>query len=193
MFEEPIDETTPEGAREARWAEVQEQAFRLLERSEKLPPLEPVAGLAPWLRLWHHPSDDLARSWTILLPAPGAPSQTRPVIRRLRWNSAHDRLRVVDPREGLAHAHEPIPTIDLFDRFPDPAALEGRLTALAAIPMPPLNVERPIGDDGEVFGLRELDTPRGLWLSWWCDGPPEWRAVSEWAREMRKFCEGLTD
>ena len=53
-----------------------------------------------------------------------------------------------------------------------------QIAALASIRIP-LHTKRPIGLDGESFGVHAGNE---FAVEWWCDGPPEWKDLINWTR-----------
>jgi hypothetical protein len=63
---------------------------------------------------------------------------------------------------------------------------------LAALRLP-LVAEEILGCDGETFTLTTIMGFSSATLSWWCDGPQEWRALHEWATMFRREAFAPTD
>lgn len=191
VVDSPLDlADSPHSSRnenETRWQEVQERAFRFLERAERLEPQLQLRGFRSTVRLWRHRAGGDAASWTIFLPERG---DTDPIVREVRWAAPGDRLRVFDPRERIKRLADPLPSISVRDlRFP-PTDVHELLEDLAKLPSPDPDSAKPEGSGGAAFGIREVSSQRGLWLSWWEQGPLDWAPLTQWVREAIWFFEG---
>jgi hypothetical protein len=90
--------------RHKEWDELDTRAHWALEHPELAEPREPIRQRTAEMRLWHHPSFDVHRSWTIFGPDRRAPADCRPLVRRATWERPGDRRRMTDPIEAITHA-----------------------------------------------------------------------------------------
>ena len=178
---------TPLEGKDVRWDEVRSKALRALERPERLEPRGRIEGRAGVLRLFRFPSDGTWESWTLFRSFErGTPS----LVRRVRWHADRDRPRVYDPVDALRHGSEPLPTIELADLRLDAEAAEALLDDYCALPEADESAEKPNGDTGTAFGIRDLTRAEPMPLTWWNDGPDEWRPQVEWASRARELLDG---
>jgi len=79
---------------------------------------------------------------------------------------------------GESVVESPQPTLTERYEAIDPDWVDSRISELSKIAIP-LHTNRPMGLDGESFGVHM----RGEFqVEWWCEGPDEWRKMVSWAR-----------
>ena len=61
----------------------------------------------------------------------------------------------------------------------------------AAIPVPLVGFEDNLGCDGTTYTLFAQGGFAFVNLSWWCDGPREWRPLTAWARALMERLHDL--
>ncbi|APR86827.1 hypothetical protein A7982_12176 [Minicystis rosea] len=62
----------------------------------------------------------------------------------------------------------------------------------AAIRVPLIDVEARMGVDGSTSTLYAESGFSSVKLSWWCDGPSEWRPLTQWAEQLMTRLEAVT-
>jgi hypothetical protein len=191
VSESPFQEITSVAEkRDDEWRELDARARWALEHPELAEPREPIRRCAPELRLWHHPTFGVWRSWTIFVPGPREPDACRPLVRRVTWDYPGDRRRLTDPIEGLAYGFfHTRPAISLRDAELPAATLTSLLSAGSLLAIPIAGVEECVGLDGESFGIESYGFLASVRLEWWCDGPKEWRELTGWVARVRSFLE----
>lgn len=111
------------------------------------------------------------------------------LVRSVRWRPSIELLRTEDPLSAVFLGEGAIQGWECRDA-PLPAdELARRLDALRALDLPAFGDSEPTGFDGETVGL---ETYRGFGirrLTWWCDGPGEWRTLVEWFAAFEAFLE----
>ena len=165
--------------------ETEKQAHHYLRDATSVPSAPPLINHSLRFRLWHYPAFDAYRSWSIFeLRRSNEPASL--LVRQVTWDRPHDcqRLRV-DPLLGLQEGFHTDPKIEIRDRPLNASDLAERLAAAQSVSVPIVGRDSGICLDGARFGYEERDgSPR---LQWCCDGPPEWREFTTWAREMMKW------
>jgi hypothetical protein len=173
--------------REEERAALEAQAFRLLEQAEELEPRMARQSRTLMLRLWHYPSFDAHRSWTVVTShRTGAPPPYL-LVREVTWDRLGDSRRLTDPLEGLKHGFHSRPSLAVRDAEIAPASLDSFLRTAPLLSFPIIGIGGPVGLDGESFGIECGDLFQKVRLEWWGNGPPEWRAFTAWAQEIRDF------
>jgi hypothetical protein len=134
------------------------------------------------MRLWHYPSFDVYRSWTIFHRRGDL------MAREVTWDRPHDVERLsLDPLEGLKTLFSTKPSVSHRDARIDPVSFEEHMKALFGFRLPVHGLEEVVGVDGESFGLELSRFLAGVRLRWWCDGPKEWRELTGWHCGLRSF------
>jgi hypothetical protein len=127
----------------------------------------------PRLSLYHIPSFKDCYGWTIYQMRGGSDYKLQTVI----WRQHADIQRMQDLMVGrVTRVTAVVPTLEESVTDVDSQWFERRLTALAMIRIP-LVTKRPIGCDGETFGVH---IGSQFEVEWWCDGPPEWTELERW-------------
>ena len=129
----------------------------------------------PRLTIYHVPNFIDATGWVIY----ERPRSEGFGLQTVTWHQKKDgeRIQNLMTGESLSESPEPTLTEDYFDIGSD--WVRSQIAAMMEISIP-LHTERPIGLDGESFGVHmrgEFD------VEWWCDGPEAWRPLIDWTRE----------
>jgi len=171
--------------REREWADLQNRALHLLENTDQLAPRDPVRALHPLLRLWVYPSYEAYLSWTVFRSLPNAEPET--IIARIAaWDRPYDARRM---REPIETPQINDPTFVVRDHIlPPEAATALNLERKFAVTL--ATARDSVGLDGTSSGLQTYGFMGGVRLSWWQNGPPEWREIITWTAEIRQY---LTD
>jgi hypothetical protein len=101
------------------------------------------------------------------------------------WRQAEDLERLQQHTRGKLVPSAGLATPTLEENFCDFDAerFERELNSLARIRIP-LTLNRPIGCDGESYGVHVRDH---FDLEWWCEGPQEWRELVLWTNRWIEF------
>jgi hypothetical protein len=77
------------------------------------------------------------------------------------------------------------PTLQLNDANLRSSVLLSLMRELEPINLPVLKTTAYEGWDGAAFGLQvHLGHYTNMRCQWWCDGPPEWASLTNWAKQM---------
>jgi hypothetical protein len=52
---------------------------------------------------------------------------------------------------------------------------------------------RTVGLDGVTYSLETGDFMGSIQIEWWCDGPPEWLELVEWARQYSDWVDDILE
>ena len=129
----------------------------------------------PRVSIFHIPSFADCTGWTVYLLPRGGGYRLQTVV----WHQPADGKRMEDLMQGRVTAAAAEPTLEEVCGALDPVWFERQLSLLGEIYVP-LHTNRPIGLDGESFGVHcrsEFE------VEWWCEGPPEWAALVAWTHE----------
>jgi hypothetical protein len=127
---------------------------------------------APRLTIYHIPSFQDCYGWTVYQMRGERHYKLQTVI----WRQHADGQRIQDLRTGRIMHATAEPTLDESIADIDAQQFEERMATLATIRIP-LVIKRPVGCDGESFGVR---IEREFELEWWCNGPAEWAELERW-------------
>jgi len=141
------------------------------------------AGVATRLLIWEAPSSKPERSWGLLEVGPHA-NRSLLLVHQV-WHRAADHERAHNPLQRFAFMSEPALNPALAICFVEVGPALGRawLNAVRDTGLPTLEVSGPYGIDGTTHGFA-LDWPE-VRVAWWCDGPPEWAAMTKVISETR--------
>ena len=128
----------------------------------------------PRITFYHIPSFTDATGWTIYLK----PRREGCGLQTVTWHQQADGDRMQNLMRGESAVETAEPTLTETFEAIDSDWVESRISELAKIVVP-LHTNRPMGLDGESFGIHM----RGEFqVEWWCDGPDEWRELISWAQ-----------
>jgi hypothetical protein len=155
----------------------------LLEGADRIEPQDPIRDLRPQFRLWHYPELSSHRSWTIF-KSPLQNSQS--VVREVAWDFFADSAPLVDPLVALKQGFHTNPTVVVRDaKLPDDEF--SRLFEQGRhLNIPLIGIGQGWGLDGVTSGIELFGFDR-VRLEWWCEGPEEWRALTDWVKKFRGF------
>ena len=127
----------------------------------------------PRLCVFHIPSFQDCYGWSV--------TQVRGAykLHTIIWRQARDGQRMHDLMSGQIAQTMTQPTLEVHTVDIDAEWFQKEMEVLAAIRVP-LAIQRPMGLDGESFGIH---VPREFEVEWWCEGPPEWQELTKWAYE----------
>lgn len=178
--------------REMAWAELEARTQRLLEHPKDLEPRGLIRRYGSLWRLWHYPAIRPHKTWTVLTPGRKASAGALPLVREVSWDQAADNQRIFGPASAGASL-VPQPTLRVRDAFLPSTELQGFIEAAANLTVPLLVFANRVGLDGEFFGLETYEVSPFVRLQWWCDGPVEWRPLTDWAAALRAFLQAQLD
>jgi len=169
--------------RQSEFNELSRRAIILLEGADRIEPQDPIRNLPPQFRLWHYPAFSAHKSWTIFK---SRSQNSQSVVREVTWDFLADNARLDDPLVGLKQGFHTNPTVVVRDgKLPDDEFSilieEGR-----RLNIPLIGIEQGVGLDGEISGIELFGFDR-VRLEWWCEGPMEWRALTDWVEKFRVF------
>ena len=159
------------------------RAIILLEGADRIEPQDPIRNLPPQIRLWHYPAFSAHKSWTIFK---SRSQNSQSVVREVTWDFLADNARLADPLVGLKQGFHTNPTVVVRDgKLPDDEFSilieQGR-----RLNIPLIGIEQRVGLDGVTSGIELFGFDR-VRLEWWCEGPKEWRALTDWVKKFRVF------
>ncbi|MCS6852153.1 MAG: hypothetical protein NZ700_13405 [Gemmataceae bacterium] len=170
-------------------AELEAQAWRLLEHPKEIEPRDPIRRFGSVLRLWQYPAHGPQRSWTILTPGKKTPPGAGPLVREVVWDRDQDLERLPRfPAGGPCR-----PTIRVRDATLPDEELRQFLDRGAELAIPVVGCAERAGLDGEFFGLETYDVSPHVRLQWWCEGPRAWRHFVDWVTSLRAFVQQQLD
>src|SRR5262245_23893922 len=169
--------------RQSEFNELSRRAIILLEGADRIEPQDPIRNLPPQFRLWPYPAFSAHKSWTIFK---SRSQNSQIVAREASWDFLADNARLADPLVGFKQGFHTNPTVVVRDgKLPDDEFSilieEGRRLNILLI-----GIERGVGLDGEISGIELFGLDR-VRLEWWCEGPKEWRALTDWVEKFRDF------
>lgn len=174
--------------RQSEWQQLQANALAILERPQQYVGLDIPRGLRPALRVWHFPSFSEHSAWLVFRRSPNTKSGIS-LVQEFVWDRAEDYKRMSDPLVGIKHPLGFVPTPHIRTRAVEVSddQITSRLNSLADLDFKPFVEDRPFGLDGETFGIELLDAFNGARFAWWCDGPDDWAALTQWTKSSIKF------
>ncbi len=175
--------------REREWSDLQNRALYLLENVEQLAPREPIRGLHPVLRLWVYPSYESYTAWTIFRTIPNAAPELT-IVRLSAWDRPFDSRRLREPLEGAKNGFSTEPTFEVRDAVLSPEDV-AKLHLERKFTISLTTARDVVGLDGTSSGLHTYGFLGGVRLSWWQNGPQEWRELITWSAEIRMFLTEL--
>lgn len=175
-YHEAMSERRPE-----ELAALREAGFHAVRHPASVDPPRWEAGER--LVLWEYPAFQPAFSVSAFRVQP---SSSAHVLRLVEWNHPHDGERLGQPMVGLREGFHATPTLAVHEEPIEEEMIDCWLGELREITVP-VAVDAGGGLDGVACGLRAGWTPlfNSSELTWWGDGPPEWRALINWADEVR--------
>jgi hypothetical protein len=171
---------------EKEWWDLHRKAYRVLEQSDILPQRTLIArGFAPCFRLWRHPSFEAHFAWHVYRNDDSSEFG----IERLIWDLPGDSERFGDPLQGLKHGFHPEPTLKREVIYLAAEILSPSCRRLQRLRLSPVLREPICCFDGERRGIAVGDYWDEIRVSWWGDGPAEWRAVVQWFEQTAALLE----
>ena len=158
------------------WYQCAKAGSAAVRRTYELPQFH-RRGL-PRLSVYHLPSFQDCYGWTVYQLRGEADYKLQTVI----WRQSADGQRMEDLMSGRITHTAPEPTLEEFIAGIEAEWFKKQLAALSEIRIP-LVVNRPIGCDGESFGVH---VQHQFDVEWWCDGPPEWASLANWTYDCIK-------
>jgi len=175
-------------------AELEDRAFWILEHADQGEPRDPVYKYRPLFRLWYYTAFTLYRSWTVFDPLKGSGHGLALVVREVIWDRQHDMQRFMNPLEWLKQGFRAPPTISIRDAQLPAGQLVPFLEELARISLSLVGLkEAPSMVEGEQFGFQSYQSWLHVELSWWGDGPDEWKAFTHCVARMREALQQCFD
>lgn len=161
---------------EKEWWELHRRAYRVLEQSDILPQRTSVArGFTPCFRLWRHPSFEAHFAWHVYRSDDAAQFG----IERIFWDFPADRARFA-PLEGVKHGFHSEPTFRREIIYVESKILLPACQQLQRLRLSPFLPAAMACLDGETRGVAVGGFYDQMRVSWWGDGPTEWRALTLW-------------
>jgi hypothetical protein len=133
----------------------------------------------PKLTVFHIPSFVDATGWTVR----ELPRRAGYELQRVIWHQKADSDRIERLMRGEVIAHPDEPTMSSATATIDADFWTSRYEALRVIEIP-LIPERPMGLDGESFGLR---VSGHIDIEWWGDGPLQWATLNRWTLDAISY------
>ena len=138
----------------------------------------------PRITIFHIPSFQDCTGWTVYLLRGGKDYR----LQRVTWQQTADSQRIGEFMRGQSVSLSSEPTLAADSRPLDASWFERQFTALMTIRIP-LHTNRPIGLDGESFGVHARNE---FEVEWWCDGPTEWRDLIKSTNECIEYFQQST-
>lgn len=157
-----------------QWHQCLEAGTAAVRRPHEVRRFERRIGL-PHLTLYHLPSFVDCTGWTIY----HLPRENSYLLQTVVWRQQEDGKRMEDLMLGRVLTASAEPTLEETTTPLDPVWCERQLAALSTIRLP-LLTKRPIGLDGENYGVH---VPGQFDLEWWCEGPNEWAELIAWMHQ----------
>lgn len=129
----------------------------------------------PRITIYHIPSFEDCTGWTVYQ----VHRSKDYVLQSVTWRQPVDSRRIEDLMLGRVTGVSPAPTLEEASCVLDATWFESQFTAFTSIRIP-LHTNRPIGLDGESFGVH---APGEFEVEWWCEGPPEWKELIQWTND----------
>jgi hypothetical protein len=169
--------------RQSEFYELRRRAIILLERADRNEPQDPIRKLQPQFCLWHYPAFSAHKSWTVFK---SRSQHSQGVVREASWDILADSARLSDPLVGLKQGFHTNPTVVVRDgKLPDDE-FSSLIEQGRRLNIPLIGIEQRMGLDGETSGIELFGFDR-VRLEWWCEGPKEWRALTDWVMKFRGF------
>jgi len=172
-------------------AELEARGLHALEHPEPPEPREWGQRFAPSLRLWRYPAFDAWTAWTVFEMVLRPADREEPAfvqICEVTWDRPYDMGRFADPLEGVRRGFRAPPTIRVRDGELPAGELRAWQDGMAHAAIPLLGIGEVIGLDGERLGIETYGGSQPIRLSWWADGPEEWRPLT---RAVMKLMDTL--
>lgn len=142
------------------FCELDKKARSYLRGTAPIPSAELPPRLTLLLRIWHYPSREVYRSWSVFQDR--ARSNELP-LRQVTWDRPADYERLTVPLIGLKQGFHTDPKTEVRDRRIDRAPFEQYLKRGRALRIPVLQGGDEFLLDGERFGIED---PCRLTLEW---------------------------
>jgi hypothetical protein len=180
--------------REAEWAELEARAMRLLEDSASASPSFKGWPVWPVLKLSLYPSFAPCQSWTIYSIKPRSVPIADPMVRELTWDRPADRERLLaDPIKGLKSGFSTQPSIKFRDAVISAQHLASHLAKGRQVTVEAVVFNEMVVLDGETWSYQTYGVPGHLRVSWWGNGPIEWREFINWTADLLVFLVASLD
>ena len=177
--------------RQDEFRELERKAKSFLEDPDRLPEQRLLKRYSLRFRIWHYPSFDRQTSLNIYTPRSEQEADAPCIVRKVLWDSPFDSRRLGLPMEGLKYGFSTKPTIALWQITLSDPAFRIKLDRFSRLSLP-LLVSDVVGLDGERYGIETFGFHH-ISVSWWCDGPDEWKPLIRWSEEIRDAIENNQD
>ena len=170
--------------REEEFAELENRAKWILENPEALQESRNRKSRRKVISLWHHPAFGLYRLWVLYDNI--EPEELEGFcLLTVTWDRPFDvqRLRI-DPMKGLKEGFHTGPTISSSETTLPKNKVNELLNKLRKLSIPAFVKNDSLGLDGEIYGIEVASVVASAKVSWWCEGPDEWRDLAQVATEL---------
>ena len=110
---------------------------------------------------------------------------------RTEWLKAEDVQRLSSPVRSLQYLNRLAPSMTFQTVELDPQWMQEQLTKLLTVSIPAFVVGDSIGLDGVRYEIHQSATQTDTRFNWWCDGPAEWRPLTEIVFAMLEELEDI--
>ncbi len=110
---------------------------------------------------------------------------------RTEWLKEEDGQRFSSPVRSLQYLNRLAPTVKFETVELDPQWIQGQLAKLLTVSIPAFVVGSSIGLDGVTYEVYQSGTQTDTRFNWWCDGPDEWRPLTEIVFAMLEELEDI--
>lgn len=110
---------------------------------------------------------------------------------RTEWLKEEDIQRLSSPVKSLQYLNRLAPAMIFQTVELDPQWTQQQVASLLSASVPPFAVSNSIGLDGVSYEVRQGSYMAGTCLNWWCDGPDEWRPLTEIVSAMLEELEDI--
>ena len=157
----------------------------LLENPDRLPEQKGLSRFHVELRLWHYPSFEPYVAWLLYRHR----TEKSCLLREVVWDKPDEANRMLNPLEGIKRGFIIKPRFRIRDVEIDKEEIDHRLGELQRIEMPVFIENSAFGLDGESSGIARGNGFLDTRISWWCEGPPEWKTVTSWFYHTKTYLE----
>jgi hypothetical protein len=155
------------------------------QRPDRWPP--PFGDAEVALRLSGGSGDEFSLAWAVIVPR----RQTEKAIIREGAITRQAFLNVMNAAQETTQSLMAADLVRVRDVSIPLSVVQPLLQSAAQLTVPVVGMSRNDGVDGTTFHLSATSGQCATELVWWASGPPEWGALTAWARTARQLLREL--